>query len=200
VKHVKNVTKFATAAALLLLLLPGTAMATHLSGGENDLMGLYGGIALVLGFSGLLGLLGLVPKGWRRFGRRWGTWFLAVGLAVLLAGGYQVSVKGRVEETLGGDAFGRMAAQQIIGVLGVFVLFWGAVYYLAKRSGVLTMGESVKYALLRNGDPADRTATRAAHPGEQRLMWIPFVAMGVLALFFTAGVLIVLYRLSVAKA
>jgi hypothetical protein len=74
------------------------------------------------------------------------------------------------------------------------------VYYLAKRSGVLNMGESVKYALLHNGDPADRTATRAAQPGEQRLMWIPFVAMGVLALFFTAGILIVLYRLSAAKA
>ncbi|HWH68268.1 MAG TPA: hypothetical protein VNT26_02745, partial [Candidatus Sulfotelmatobacter sp.] len=173
--------------------------AEHLSGGTNDLMGLYGGISLLLGFGGLLGLLGLGPKRWRKLGFRLGRWLLAAGAAVLAAGGYQVAVRAKVEQVLGGEAYGRMAAQQIAGTLGAFVLFWGGVYFLARRTGVLNMGESVKYLVLRNGDPAERTATRAPEPGDQRLMWIPFAAMGVLALFFTAGVLIVLYRLSSAK-
>lgn len=185
-----------TATAGLWYLMPQVAFASHMSGGENDLMGLYGGIALVLGFGGLLAMLGLVPKRWRNRARRWGKWLLAAGVAVLLVGGYQVSSLGRAEEALGGDAYGRMAVQQIVGTLAVFVSFWGGVYYLAKRAGVLDMGEKVKYSVLRNGDPADATATRVAQPGEQRLMFIPFIAMGVLALFFAGGVLIVLYRLS----
>ncbi|HWI61665.1 MAG TPA: hypothetical protein VNT75_07510 [Symbiobacteriaceae bacterium] len=155
---------------------------------------------MLLGFAGLLGALGLVPRRWRKFGYRWGKWLLGAGAAVLAAGGYQIAARGKVEEFLGGEAYGRMAAQQIVGTLGAFVLFWSGVYYLASRTGVLNMGESVKYLVFRNGDPADRTAARVSRPGEQRLMWIPFVAMGVLALFFTAGVLIVLYRLSAAKA
>lgn len=193
------------AAALLILAgavltVPGAAYADHMSGGTNDLLGLYGAISLTLGFLGLLGMLGLLPKRWRRVGYRWGSWLLALGAAVLAVGGYKVAVVGKVEEALGGEAYGRMAARQIVGTLGAFCLFWGAVYFLAGRAGVLNMGESVKYAVLRNGDPADRTAARVARPGEQRLMWIPFVAMGILALFFTAGILIVLYRLSAAKA
>lgn len=185
-----------TAAAGLLYMMPQVAFASHMSGGENDLMGLYGGVALVLGFGGLLAILGLVPKRWRKPARRWGKWLMAAGITVLLVGGYQVSSLGRAEETLGGDAYGRMAVQQIVGTLAVFISFWGGVYYLAKRAGVLDMGERVKYSVLRNGDPADATATRVARPGEQRLMFIPFIAMGVLALFFAGGVLIVLYRLS----
>lgn len=185
-----------TAAAGLLYMVPQVAFASHMSGGENDLMGLYGGVALVLGFGGLLAILGLVPKRWRKPARRWGKWLMLAGIMVLLVGGYQVSSLGRAEETLGGDAYGRMAVQQIVGTLAVFISFWGGVYYLAKRAGVLDMGERVKYSVLRNGDPADATATRVARPGEQRLMFIPFIAMGVLALFFAGGVLIVLYRLS----
>ena len=185
-----------TAAAGLLYMVPQVAFASHMSGGENDLMGLYGGVALVLGFGGLLAILGLVPKRWRKPARRWGKWLMVAGITVLLVGGYQVSSLGRAEETLGGDAYGRMAVQQIVGTLAVFISFWGGVYYLAKRAGVLDMGERVKYSVLRNGDPADATATRVARPGEQRLMFIPFIAMGVLALFFAGGVLIVLYRLS----
>ena len=185
-----------TAAAGLLYMVPQVAFASHMSGGENDLMGLYGGVALVLGFGGLLAILGLVPKRWRKPARRWGKWLMVAGIMVLLVGGYQVSSLGRAEETLGGDAYGRMAVQQIVGTLAVFISFWGGVYYLAKRAGVLDMGERVKYSVLRNGDPADATATRVARPGEQRLMFIPFIAMGVLALFFAGGVLIVLYRLS----
>lgn len=180
---------------LLLLALPSPALAKHLSGGENDLMGLYGGIALLLGFAGLLAMLGLVPKGWRRFGDRYGRWLLAAGLLVLVGGGYHATIIGTVEETLGDEAWGRLATQQLLGTLAVFILFWGAVYYLTQKAGVLNMGESVKYAVMRNGDPPDRTAARPDRPGEQRLMWIPFAAMGGLALFFTAGVLIALFRL-----
>lgn len=193
---VKRLTIFSAILAALLTLSPQSVYATHQSGGENDLMGLYGGLSLVLGFLGLLAMLGLVPRRYRKLGRRLGSWILGAAAAILLVGGYQVSVLGRTEEALGGDAYGRMAAQQIVGTLAAFVGFWGGVYYLAKRSGVLNMGESVKYQVLRNGDPADATATRVARPGEQRLMWIPFIAMGALALFFTAGVLIVLYQLS----
>lgn len=187
--------KISVTTALALLVTPATASATHLSGGENDLMGLYGGIALVLGFAGLLGMLGLVPRAWRSFGERYGRWFLGAGLLVLVVGGYHVTTIGTVEETLGDVAWGRLATQQIMGTLAVFVAFWSGVYYLAKKSGVLDMGESVKYSLMRNGDPPDRTAFRRDRPGEQRLMWIPFAAMGGLALFFTAGVLITLYQL-----
>lgn len=191
----KLLVKIPVAAVLALLVMPSTAFATHLSGGENDLMGLYGGIALVLGFAGLLGMLGLVPRGWRSYGERYGRWFLGVGLLVLLTGGYHVTSIGTVEETLGDEAWGRLATQQLLGTLGVFVAFWSGVYYLTKKAGILDMGENVKYSLMRNGDPPDRTASRKDRPGEQRLMWIPFAAMGTLALFFTAGVLIALYRL-----
>lgn len=193
--RVKRIVQNAAVTALALLLLPSTASASHLSGGENDLMGLYGGIALVLGFAGLLGMLGLVPRGWRSFGERYGRWFMGAGLLVLVMGGYHVTSIGTVEETAGDEAWGRLATQQLIGTLGVFVAFWGGVYYLARKAGVLDMGEKVKYTLMRNGDPPDRTASRKERPGEQRLMWIPFAAMGTLAVFFTAGVLIALYSL-----
>jgi hypothetical protein len=192
---VKLFVKSSVAAALALLITPSTAFATHLSGGENDLMGVYAAIALVLGFAGLLALLGLVPRGWRSLAQRYGRWLLAAGVLVLLGGGYHVATIGTVEEALGDLAFGRLATQQLIGTLVVFVGFWGGVYYLGKKSGVLNMGESVKYALFRNGDPPDRTASRKDRPGEQRLMWIPFAAMGAIALSLTAGVLYALYRL-----
>lgn len=185
------------ASVLALLLLPGNASASHLSGGESDLMGLYGGIALVLGFGGLLGMLGLVPKRWRSLGFRTGRWLLGAGLLVLLLGGYHATAVLGGERRLAADeAWGRLATQQLIGTLAVFVLFWSGVYYLTKKAGVLDMGESVKYGVLRNGDPPDRTASRQEQPGEQRLVWIPLAAMGGLALFFTLGVLITLYRLT----
>lgn len=198
-RKLKLCIKFSVTTALSLLLAPRPALASHLSGGENDLMGLYGGISLVLGFAGLLAMLGLVPRGWRSLAERYGRWLLAAGLAVLVAGGYHATSLGTVEETLGDEAFGRLATQQLMGTLFVFVAFWSGVYYLARKAGVLNMGESVKYALMRNGDPPDRTASRQDRPGEQRLMWIPFAAMGGLALFFTVGVLIALYRLPPAS-
>lgn len=185
-----------TAIAFLLLLAPRTALASHLTGGENDLMALYGGVSLVVGFAGLLGMLGLVPRGWRRVGARFGKWALGAGVLILLAGGYHATAVGGAEGAAGDVAWARLAVQQIAGTLAAFGLFFGGVYYFAKRAGVLDMGESVKYAMLRNGDPLDRLAFRKARPGEQRLMFIPFVAMGLLALFFTAGVLIVLARVS----
>ncbi len=183
-------------ATLTLLLSPRIVVATHASGGENDLMGAYGGVALVLGFAGLLGMLGLVPRGWQARGLRWGKWLLAAGVAVLLAGGFHTASLGTVEETLGGVAWGRAATQQLLGTLAVFGGFSGAVYYLGKRSGILDMGERVKYSVMRNGDPMEKSAYRVARPGEQRLMLIPLAAMGVLAAFLTVGVLIVLVRLS----
>ncbi len=194
-ERVKLFIQTLTITFITLVVLQTPAHATHMSGGENDLMGLYGGIALVLGFAGLLGMLELLPRILRPFGLRWGRWLLGGGLLVLVAGGYHVTTIGTVEEALGDEAFGRLATQQIMGTLAVFIAFWGAVYYLAKRAGVLDMGESVKYQVMRNGDPPDRTASRKDRPGEQRLMWVPFAAMGGLALFFTAGVLIALYRL-----
>lgn len=183
------------AAALALFLLPGQAAASHLSGGESDLMGIYGGIALVLGFAGLLGILGLVPARWRWRGYRWGRWLVAAGLLVLAGGGFHAAIVGTVERGAGDEAFGRLATQQLLGTLVVFLAFWGGVYALARRSGVLNMGESVKYTVLRNGDPPEWTASRVERPGEHRLMWIPVAAMGVLALFFTAGILIAILRL-----
>lgn len=182
-------------ATALLLLLPGRAAASHLSGGESDLMGIYGGVALVLGFAGLLGVLGLVPARWRSRGYRWGRWLLAIGLTVLIGGGFHAAAVGTAAQRPGDAAFGRLATQQLLGTLAVFTSFWGGVYYLARRSGVLNMGESVKYRVLHNGDPPEPTAYRADRPGEHRLMWIPFAAMGILALFFTAGVLLALLRL-----
>lgn len=194
-KRIKLFVHSSVAILLTLLFTPNTAFASHLSGGENDLMGVYGGVSLVLGFAGLLAMLGLVPRKWRATGQRYGRWLLGAGLLVLVGGGYHVTSIGTVEETLGDAAWGRLATQQLIGTLAVFVSFWSGVYYLAKKAGVLNMGESVKYSVMRNGDPPERTASRADRPGEQRLMWIPFAAMGALAFFFTAGVLIVLYRL-----
>lgn len=193
--RVQSFVKTSVTTALALFVTPSTAFASHLSGGESDLMGLYGGIALVVGFFGLLGMLGLVPRGWRPFGERYGRWLLGVGLLVLVFGGYHATSIGTVEETRGDEAWGRLATQQLLGTLAVFVAFWSGVYYLTKKAGILDMGEKVKYSLMRNGDPPDRTASRADRPGEQRLMWIPFAAMGTLALFFTTGVLIALYRL-----
>lgn len=178
----------------LVLLFPGRARASHLTGGENDLMGLYGAAALVLAFVGLLGTLGLLPLRWKEGGMRWGKRLLAAGAVLLVGGGFHVSSLGSVEETLGGAAWGRAATQQTLGTMAVFGFFAVAAYVLGKRSGVLDMGERVKYRLLHNGDPVDATAWRTALPGEQRLVLIPLVAMGVLALFFTAGILIVLLR------
>lgn len=181
-------------AALALWAAPATASARHLSGGESDLLGLYGAIALVLGFSGLLGILGLLPKRWRWYGYRYGRWLLAAGVLVLLGGGYHASAVGAVEESVGDEAWGRLASQQLLGTLGVFLLFWGGVYYFSRRAGVLNMGESVKYAIFRNGDPPDWTAWRRDQPGERRLVWVPVAAMGGLAAFFAVGVLVAMIQ------
>jgi hypothetical protein len=195
VKRARLLGRTLAATILSLVLVPGSASASHLSGGESDLMGLYGAIALVLGFGGLLGVLGLVPARWRWRGYRYGRWLLAAGLLVLLGGGFHASTIGTVERELGDEAWGRLATQQLIGTLVVFVSFWGGVYYVARRAGVLNMGESVKYVMMRNGDPPEPTASRRDRPGEHRLMWIPFAAMGTLAFLFTAGVLIAIFRL-----
>ncbi|HEY3363792.1 MAG TPA: hypothetical protein VGK74_01895 [Symbiobacteriaceae bacterium] len=192
----KLLARSATVAGFLLVMAPRIASANHLSGGENDQMGLYGGIALVVGFAGLLGLLGLVPARLRAAGRRWGKWLLAAGVVILAGGGYHVARLGSVEQALGGDAYGRMATQQIFGTLAVFGLFSGVAYWLSKRTGVLDMGEKVKYIIMDNGDPAERTASRTDRPGEHRLMLIPFAAMGVLALSLTSGVLYVVLHLA----
>lgn len=192
-RKVKLIANSLGIAALSLVVMPTTVFASHISGGENDLMGVYGGLSLVLGFAGLLAMLGLVPRGWRSMGLRFGRWLLGAGLLVLVGGGYHVATLGAAEGMLGDAAWGRLATQQLIGTLGVFVAFWSGVYYLAKKAGVLDMGESVKYSVMRNGDPPDQSASRIDRPGEQRLMWIPFAAMGALALFLTAGVLIALF-------
>lgn len=199
-KRVKLLVLPSTLITAAFLLMPRVAFATHLSGGENDLMGLYGGVSLVTAFAGLLGMLGLVPRRWRKLGRRFGTWLLGAGALILVAGAYHVSALGAAEGLLGSKAYARMAVEQVTGTLAAFVLFWSGVYWLAKRSGVLNMGESVKYQVMRNGDPPDRSASRVARPGEQRLMLIPFIAMGALVVFFAGGVLVVLYRLSLLKA
>lgn len=195
-ERVKSFTHSSTILAFLLLWAPRTALASHVSGGENDLMAVYGGVSLVVGFAGLLGMLGLMPRGWRRAGARWGKWALGAGVLILLAGAYHATSVEGVKGPAGDAAWARLAVQQIVGTLAAFGLFFGGVFYFAKRAGVLDMGEAVKYAMLRNGDPLDRLAYRKSRPGEQRLMFIPFIAMGVLALFFTVGVLIVLARVS----
>ncbi|HEY8348005.1 MAG TPA: hypothetical protein VIL07_12185 [Symbiobacteriaceae bacterium] len=183
----------------LLLLMPRTALASHLSGGENDLMAVYGGAALVTGFVGLLGMLGLLPPRWRKGGVRWGKRLLVIGAALLIGGGFHVSSLGAAEEAVGGAPWGQVATWQFLGTMVVFGFFAGAAYVLGKRSGVLDMGERVKYRILHNGDPVDATAWRTALPGEQRLMLIPVVAMGLLAVFVTAGVLIVLLQPAVSR-
>lgn len=181
---------------VVIVMSPSVAAASHLSGGENDLMGLYGGTALVLGFAGLLGGLGLLPARVRSTGRQWGGALLGAGLCVLVGGGVHVAWLGRPEDRLGDLAFGQMATRQLLGTLAVFSFFGGAALLLGKRSGVLDMGEAVKYRLLHNGDPADLTSARTALPGEERIMLIPLAAMGLLAIFFLVGVLLALGRLS----
>lgn len=171
-----------------LLALPGPARADHLTGGAPDIMGLYGGLAFLLGFPGILLSLGLGPRRWQ-WGRKLGWGLMGVGLLVLAVGAYQTALVPSAEAQLGGEVFGIAATRQIFGTLVAFGLASGLAMLIARRSGVLARGEAVKYVVFRDGDPGAETATLPHDARQDRIALVPLIVMGMVALLFTIGVL-----------
>lgn len=194
-KHRRSLALGAGLAALWVWVLPGVALADHLSGGAPDEAGLYAAVALTLAFGGLLGWLGLAPEGWRAAARRAGPWLVALGLAVMTYGGFHAYRYALPEEALGGPAWARQAEREVMGTLLVFAASSALAMWWGSRSGFLGRGEGVKYRQLERGDTLDPLASHPVRRTDERLALIPVAATALLSLGLVVGVAVVLLRL-----
>ncbi len=144
---------------LALLVIVPPAHASHLSGGEPDLIALVAGIGLVLAFVGILHLLDLGLVHGRR-GRKLGWALVASSLLVVLAGAafiiwLQAADRAahavKVVSTTPPD-FWIKSILPLIGVAVIASLGAAAAIWWASRTGQFSEAEDIKYRMLRDDD------------------------------------------------
>jgi len=159
---------WAIVAALTCLVIVPSASASHLSGGEPDLLALFAGIGLVLAFVGILHLLDLgVVHGPR--GRKWGWALVGLSIAVVIAGAITIiwiQAADYAAHAADGTAHPETATtappdfwiKSILPLIGVAViasLGAATAIWWASRSGQFADAEDIKYRMLRDDDVDD---------------------------------------------
>jgi cbb3-type cytochrome oxidase maturation protein len=162
---------WAIVAVLMCLMAVPSASASHLSGGEPDLLALFAGIGLVLAFVGILHLLDLgVVHGPR--GRKLGWTLVGLSIAVVIAGAvtiiwiqaadYAAHAADRAAHpetaTAAPPDFWIKSILPLIGVAVIASLGAATAIWWASRSGQFTDAEDVKYRMLRDDDDTNRDA------------------------------------------
>jgi nitrogen fixation-related uncharacterized protein len=164
----RNLRKGSWVVALLLacLALAPSASASHLSGGEPDLLAVFAGIGLVLAFVGILHLLDLGMVHGER-GRKLGWALVALSILVVIAGAVVIVwreaadraahlAEGTVPDTP--PNFWIKSILPLIGVALVASLGAAAAIWWASHTGQFSEAEDIKYRMLRDDDDAKRDA------------------------------------------
>jgi nitrogen fixation-related uncharacterized protein len=136
------------------------AGASHLSGGEPDLLALFAGIGLVLAFVGILHLLDLGFVHGER-GRKLGWMLVVLSIVVVIAGTVVIIwqqaadraahlAEGTVPDTP--PDFWIKSILPLIGVALVASVGAAIAIWRASRSGQFSEAEDVKYRMLRDDD------------------------------------------------
>jgi len=156
---------WAIVAVLMCLMVVPSASASHLSGGEPDLLAVFAGIGLVLAFVGILHLLDLgVVHGPR--GRKLGWVLVGLSVAVVIAGAvtiiwmqaadYAAHTADRAAHpetaTAAPSGFWLESILPLIGVAVIASLGAATAIWWASRSGQFENAEDIKYRMLRDDD------------------------------------------------
>ena len=159
---------WAIVAVLMCLMVVPSASASHLSGGEPDLLAVFAGIGLVLAFVGILHLLDLgVVHGPR--GRKLGWVLVGLSIAVVMAGAvtliwmqaadYATHAADRAAHpetaTAAPPDFWIESILPLIGVAVIASLGAATAIWWASRSGQFENAEDIKYRMLRDDDVDD---------------------------------------------
>jgi cbb3-type cytochrome oxidase maturation protein len=137
-----------------------SALASHLSGGEPDLLAVFAGIGLVLAFAGILHLLDLGRVHGER-GRKLGWVLVALSVVVVVAGAVVIILQqaadraahlaeGTVPDTP--PDFWIQSILPLIGVALIASLGAATAIWWASRTGQFDEAEDVKYRMLRDDD------------------------------------------------
>jgi cbb3-type cytochrome oxidase maturation protein len=141
-----------------------SAHASHLSGGEPDLLAVFAGVGLVLAFVGILHLLDL---GWVHGarGRKVGWTLVGLSVAVVIAGAvtiiwiqaadYAAHAADRAahpEAAATPPDFWLKTILPLIGVAVIASLGAATAVWWASRSGQFEKAEDIKYRMLHDDD------------------------------------------------
>ena len=143
-----------------------SASASHLSGGEPDLLAVFAGIGLVLAFVGILHLLDLGFVHGARGGKL-GWALVASSIVVVIAGAVVIIwrqaadraahlAEGTVPDTP--PDFWIKSILPLIGVALIASLSAAAAIWWASRAGQFSEAEDVKYRMLQDDDDVKRDA------------------------------------------
>lgn len=150
----------AVVALLVCLGLVPSVYASHLSGGEPDLLAVFAGIGLVLAFVGILHLLDLGFVHGAR-GRKLGWTLVALSIIVVIAGAVVIVWReaadraAHLAEGIAPDTppdFWIKSILPLIGVALVASLGVAAAIWWASRTGQFSEAEDIKYRMLRDDD------------------------------------------------
>ena len=153
-------------ALLMCLMVVPSASASHLSGGEPDLLAVFAGIGLMLAFVGILHLLDLGFIHGQR-GRKLGWALVALSVLVVVAGAVVIIwqqaadraahlAEGTVPDTP--PDFWIQSILPLIGVALVATLGAVTAIWWASRTGQFSDAEDIKYRMLRDDDDVRRDA------------------------------------------
>ena len=153
-------------ALLICLMVVPSASASHLSGGEPDLLAVFAGIGLVLAFVGILHLLDLGFIHGKR-ARKLGGVLVASSVIVVIAGAVVIIwlqaadrathlAEGTVPDTP--PDFWIQSILPLIGVALVASLGAATAIWWASRTGQFSGAEDIKYRMLRDDDDVRRGA------------------------------------------
>ena len=147
-------------ALLICLMVVPSASASHLSGGEPDLLAVFAGIGLVLAFAGILHLLDLGFIHGER-ARKLGWALVASSIMAVIAGAVVIIwlqaadrathlAEGTVPDTP--PDFWIQSILPLIGVALVASLGAATAIWWASRTGQFSDAEDIKYKMLRDDD------------------------------------------------
>lgn len=141
-----------------LLLIPtwawaSPASATHMSGGDPDIVAPFAAVGILLIILGLMLRLDMFRLGSRRASHRWGVGGVITGILVILAGAAVAVVQMAGEEPVGGEqSTWLQAAGPLILVGFLSSVAAGLVLWWASRAGQFKDSEALAARVLRFED------------------------------------------------